>query len=242
MILTRSLPLLAALACVAAPAAAQSTANLPRLSGGVPIRVKWRGDTTWHESSVAWMDRAGEVCLGAKLPPPDPADDGFILRLFSSATAIAVRDARANWVELPESELHELQSCGLVLSMTAAPMPGPATGCGTAPEVGRAAISGSLYGMRMNPDPDSPWARFIGYGTADIIPLTDAAACQRILSALTAARSGAPLDTLALAGVFRLGDLGFVVVRSAPTWNGANSSFGLLDADLHLLAYRQTSY
>ena len=245
--MTRKRPfmLLAALACLAAPAAAQSTANLPRLSGGEPIRVKWRGDTTWHESSVASMDRAGEVCLGAKLPPPDPADDGFILRLFSAATAIAVRDAHANWVELSEPELRELRSCGLLQSMTAAPSPGPAPDCGGAPETARGAVSGALYGMRANPDPGSPWAPFVGYEMAEIAPVQDAATCQRILSALTTARPGSSADTLPLAGILRLGDRGFVVYRSTGGQGASGrieSSQALLDGELHLLDYRRFTY
>ena len=134
---------------------------------------------------------------------------------------------------------------GIALALLAAPAAAQtavAPECGTAPDLARGAVAGRLYGMRMNPDLDSPWARFIGYDRADIVPVTDAATCQRILAVLANARRDAAPDTLAIAGVLRLGDLGFVVYRSTPTQNGAQASSALLDGELHLLDYQQTSY
>ncbi|HWA40834.1 MAG TPA: hypothetical protein VG712_04430, partial [Gemmatimonadales bacterium] len=147
-------------ALLAAPLSAQTATPASTLTSGTAVRVQWRGDTAWHEVEVAWIDGPTGKCPGAKLPPPEPGDDGFMLRSFSGATAIAVRDAGGSWAELPATELREIQGC------RTGQVPAPDVGCGTAPQVAKMSVAGAIYGGRMNPGSGGPWDEFISLQNA----------------------------------------------------------------------------
>ena len=223
MSVLRSFTLLAAFACVAAPAMAQTEERLA-LHAGDAVQVQMLRDTSWKEADL--VDIGG--CTLVKLDSERDAE-GFIARGFASVAALRVVDASGRWHQLGATQLAELRACG-----PGGRPPAPiAPDCGPATDLARGYVVGMIAGIQHRGPTGQPTDELIGVGEQEVSPVTSRALCQEILMA--SSHIVADADTIPLIGVMRVGAAGYVVARlgSSTDANGHRWVTTIyLDADL----------
>ena len=104
------------------------------------------------------------------------------------------------------------------------------------------AIAGAVYGHAGSAGSGSPWDITLGVAQKDIVPITDAATCRKLV---LAAGAGQASDTLALLGVVNVGGVAFAVVRGIPmgtgTPHGGFSTY-LMNPALEVVSARRFNY
>lgn len=219
----RSLALLAAFACFAAPAVAQTEERLT-LHTGDAVQVQMVRDTSWKEAGL--VDIGG--CTLVRLESERDAE-GFIARGFAGVAALRVADASHRWHQLGATQLAELRACG-----PGGSPPAPiAPDCGPASDLARGYVVGMVAGVQRRGPTGQPTDELIGVGEQEVSPVTSGSLCQEILMA--SSHIVADADTIPLIGIMRVGGAGYVVARLGSSTDAAGRKWVTtiyLDADL----------
>jgi hypothetical protein len=100
-------------------------------------------------------------------------------------------------------------------------------------------VQGFAYGLGANGNAGSPWDLLLGIPASTFAPVSDPALCARIAYAAEAGVS--PPDTLPIAGIIKVGEVGVVVTRFRPSAGSTDHpkvSMVLLNPGLVVLARR----